>query len=96
MDALLELLLELLLLGFSGGDSCFSLCKNGLVLSFSFSNGSLDSLIYCSLLLSLEVFGGDCPKLEQVALVISLLSLVLLKFISELLFSLGGFFQLCF
>ncbi len=157
MDALLELLLELLLLGFSGScggfkgslflsfsgvkgslllgfsggggfkgslllgfssgsgshgfssgsGSSFSLCKNGLVLSFSLGNSSLDSLVYCSLLLFLEVFGGDSTELEQVTLVISLLSLVLLKFISELLFSLsgfisellfslGGFFQLCF
>ena len=104
MDALLKLLLELLFLGFSGS---FSLCENGLVFGFSLGNSSLDSLIYCSLFLSLEVFGGDGPKLEQVALVISLLSLVLLKFISELLFSpngfipellfsLSGFFQLCF
>ena len=112
MDALLELLLELLLLGFSGfkgslllGFSLcenglvlsFSTCKNSLVLSFSLSNSSLDSLVYRLLLLSLEVFGGDGPKLEQVALVISLLSLVLLfKFIPKPLLSLSGFFQLCF
>ena len=122
VDALLELLLELLLLGFSGGcgfkgslllgfssgsGGGFSLCENGLVLSFSLGNDSLlldfsgggcslDSLVYCSLFLFLEVFGGNGAKLEQVALVISLLSLVLLKFISELLFSLSGFFQLCF
>ena len=123
MDALLKLLFELLLLGFcgdsggfkgslllgfsGGGGGSFSLCENGLVLSFSLGNSSLDSLVYRSLLLFLEVFGGNGPKLEQVALVISLLSLVLLKFISELLFSLsgfisellfslGGFFQLCF
>ena len=77
VDALLELLFELLLLGFSGGcgfkgslllgfsggGGCFSLCENGLVLSFSFSNGSLDSLVYRSLLLSLEVFGGDSTEL---------------------------------
>ena len=82
----MDALLELLLLGFSGGGGS----------SFSLGNGSLDSLIYRSLLLSLEVFGGDGPKLEQVALVISLLSLVFLfKFVSELLFSLGGFFKLC-
>ena len=100
MDALLKLLLELLLLG-------FSLCENSLVLSFSLGNSSLDSLVYRSLLLFLEVFGGNGPKLEKVALIISLLSLVLLKFISELLFSLKSFisellffgfsfFQLCF
>ena len=107
MDALLKLLLELLLLGFSGfkgslllgfsgDDSCFSLCKNGLVLSFSLGNSSLKRFVYRSLFIFLEVFGGDGSKLEQVALVISLLSLVLLKFISELLLSLSGFFQLCF
>ncbi len=100
VDALLELLLELLLLGFSGFKGSlllgFSLCKNGLVLSFSLGNSSLDSLVYRSLFLSLEVFRCNGTELEQVALVISLLSLVLLKFISELLFSLGGFFQLCF
>ena len=114
MDALLKLLLELLLLGFSGGCDGFkgslllgfSLCENGLVLSFSLykdslvlsfslGNSSLDSLVYCSLLLFLEVFGGDSTELEQVALVISLLSLVLLKFILELLFFGFGFFQLC-
>ena len=111
MDALLKLLLELLLLsfsgsnggvkgslllGFSGDDSCFSLCKNGLVLSFSLGNSSLDSLVYCSLLLFLEVFGGDSTELEQVTLVISLLPLVLLfKFIPKPLLSLSGFFQLC-
>ena len=133
MDALLELLLELLLLGFSGGggfkgslllgfsgfkgslllgfsggDSCFSLCKNSLVLSFSIGNGSLllgfsgggcslKGLVYRSLLLFLEVFGCNGAELKQVALVISLLSLVLLfEFISQLLFPLNGFFQLCF
>ena len=113
MDALFKLLLELLLLGFSGGGSSsgsgsFSLWENGLVLSFSLGNSSLNSLVYRSLLLFLEVFGGDGPKLEQVALVVSLLSLVfLLKFISKLLFSLSSFvsellffgfsfFQLCF
>ena len=122
MDALLELLFELLLLGFSGddgglkgslllgsgsfkgflligfsgGSGSFSLCENGLVFSFSLCNSSLDSLVYRSLLLFLEVFGGDGPKLEQVALVISLLSLVLLKFIPKPLLSLSGFFQLCF
>ena len=120
MDALLELLFELLLLGFSSGggfkdslllglgsDSgsfslcdnglvlCFSLRKNGLVLSFSLGNSSLDSLVYRSLLLFLEVLGGDSTKLEQVALIISLLSFVLLKFISELLFFGFSFFQLC-
>ena len=116
MDALLELLFELLLLGFSGfkgfllldfGGS-FSLCENGLVLSFSLGNsslflnfsdfkGSLDSLVYRSLLLFLEVFGGNGSKLKQVALVIILLSLVLLfKFIPKPLLSLSGFFQLCF
>ena len=104
MDALLELLLD-----FGGGSGgSFSLCENGLVLSFSLGNGSLfvsfsgggcslDSLVYRSLFLSLEVFGGDGPKLEQVALVISLLSLVLLfKFIPKPLLSLSGFFQLYF
>ena len=103
MDALLELLLELLLLGFSGGCGF----KGSLLLGFSLGNSSLDSLVYRSLFLFLEVFRGDGPELEQVALVISLLSLVLLKFISELLLSLSGFisellffgfsfFQLCF
>ncbi len=114
MDALLKLLFELLLLGFSGGGGFkgslllgFSLCENGLVFSFSLGNGSLDSLVYRSLLLFLEVFGCNDTKLEQVALVISLLSLVLLKFIpkpllslssfvSELLFFGFSFFQLCF
>ena len=109
MDALHELLFELLLLGFSGGgDSCFYLCENGLMFSFSLGNSSLDSLVYHPLLLFLEVFRGNGAKLKQVALVISLLSLVLLlKFISELLFSLSSFvseflcfgfsfFQLCF
>lgn len=41
----------------------FSLCENGLVLSFSLGNGSLNSLVYRSLLLFLEVFRGNCPKL---------------------------------
>ena len=118
MDTLLKLLLELLLLGFSGGGGFkgslllgFSLCKNGLVLSFSLGNSSLDSLVYRSLLLDfsgggcslyslvyrslllfLEVFRGNGAELEQVALVISLLSLVLLfEFISELLFSISSF-----
>ena len=111
MDALLELLFELLPLGFSGvkgplllgfsGGSSFKgslfFNKNDLVFSFSLSNGSLDSLVYRSLLLFLEVFGGDGPKLEQVALVVSLLCLVLLfKFIPKPLLSLSSFFQLCF
>ena len=79
------------------GGGSFSLCKNGLVLSFSLCNSSLDSLVYRSLFLFLEVFGSDSTELEQVALVISLLSLVLLfEFISQLLFPLNGFFQLCF
>ena len=107
----MDALLELLLLG-------FPLCKNGLVLSFSLGNSflffsfsgggcSLKGLVYRSLLLSLEVFGGNDAELEQVAFVVSLLCLVLLEFISELsfslngfiselLFSLSGFFQLCF
>ena len=123
MDALLELLFELLPLGFSGVKGSlllgsggfkgslllgFSLCKNGLVLSFSLckndlvfgfslGNSSLDSLVYRSLFLSLEVSGGDSTELEQVALVVSLLSLIhLFEFISQLLFPLKGFFQLCF
>ena len=82
-----------LLLSFSGGCGF----KGSLLLGFSLGNGSLDSLVYRSLFLFLEVFGGDGPKLEQVTLVISLLSLVLLfKFIPKHLLSLSGFFQLCF
>ena len=115
MDALLKLLLELLLLSFGGGGGFkgslllgFSGFKGSLLPGFSGFKGSLDSLVYRSLLLFLEVFGSDSTELEQVALIISLLSLVfLLKFISKLLFSLSSFvsellffgfsfFQLCF
>ncbi len=114
----MDALLELLLLGFSGGGGFkgslllgFSGFKGSLLLGFSggcsfkgslllgFSGGgcSLKGLVYRSLLLFLEVFRCNGAKLEQFALVISLLSLVFLfKFISELLFSLNGFFQLYF
>jgi hypothetical protein len=103
----MDTLLELFLLGFSGGDGVNGSLllgfsggggfKGSLLFSFSLGNGSLDSLVYRSLFLSLEVSGCDSTKLEQVALVISLLSLVLLfKFISELLLSLSSFFQFCF